>query len=176
MPKAQVRRIREVIFRDAGYRMKHGAPDADSGAPAHDLTVRGVYPRDVYETLRQYRSGDKFDYDAESVVRRLRGKPDARVQICRAVPKGVKTINPGDWVSITKGYARQHGKHSSDPSRDMPIICARVPAREIHTAGDSLLEWGYNGQKPLKAIVVFRPRSKSPSKGAKMLGGGAKVE
>lgn len=144
---------------DEDYRMEHQAPDADTGAPLHDLTANAVYPRDVYETLWQYRAGDDdFDYAAEDVVRRYRGKPEARAVICRAVPKGVKTINPGDWVSIVQGYARQHGRHGSDPSRDMPVICARVRACEIHTAGDSLLEWGYNGPEPRRTWVAFRPR------------------
>lgn len=31
------------------------------------------------------------------------------VTIYRAVPKNVKTINPGDWVTIVAGYAKEHG-------------------------------------------------------------------
>jgi hypothetical protein len=75
----------------------------------------------------------------------------------RSVPRGVLTFNPGDWVAITKAYARDHGRHGSDPGLDMPVIAARVSASRLFTSGDSYQEWGYDGP-PLEGRVVFRPR------------------
>ena len=72
---------------DGDYRGMHMAPDADSGAPLHNLT--GVYPDDVYSSssIRYYGTGnDSFDAAAVDVVRRFRNKPNADVTVYRAVP------------------------------------------------------------------------------------------
>ncbi len=112
-----------------------------------DLTANEVYPPDVYSTLRHYRTGDDaLDRVAEALVRRYRGKPAAIVRIWRAVPRGVRTINSGDWVTIVEGYALQHAM-ADDPADDMPVIHADVPAGVVFTNGDSLLEWGYAGTR-----------------------------
>lgn len=142
---------------DVSYRMAHGAPGPDA-APLHDLTRGNVYPDDVYRTLRDYRHGSPLDPQAEAVVLRYRGQPDAPVTIYRSAPRGVNQINPGDWVSTVFDYARDHGKQD-DPKQDWPVIAATVPAREIHTNGDSLFEWGYNGSIVLRAETVWpKPR------------------
>lgn len=72
---------------DGDYRGMHMAPDADTGAPLHNLV--GVYPDDVYSaaSIRYYGTGnDQLDALAVDVVRRFRGKPDADVTVYRAVP------------------------------------------------------------------------------------------
>jgi hypothetical protein len=62
------------------------------------------------------------------------------------VPKGAAAdaINPGDWVTINKAYAKMHGEGFDD---GYTIIEQRVPARDIYTNGDSIHEWGYDPQK-----------------------------
>lgn len=147
------------------YRQAHRAPD-ERDAPLYDVTANGVYPTDFYERSWQYLS-DPLEHDALPIVQGKRGRPDKPVLICRAVPKGVRDINPGDWVSIVKKYARLHGKHATDPAQDMPVICARAKARDLHTEGNSLLEWGYTGAAPLKATVVFRPKTREQLEKAK---------
>lgn len=87
-----------------------------------------------------------------------RGKPERLIWVFRAVPIGIKTINPGDWVTINRNYAIQHSKHPFDKKQDMMVIAAKVPAKSIHTDGNSLAEWGYNGSLPLKTIVSYKPR------------------
>ena len=126
------------------YRGQHRAP-TETGAPLHDLTQGSVYPKDVYQTLPEYRTGDaKLDRLAEAKIQLFRGKPDQPITVYRAVPPDVKSIQPGDWVTINKEYALQHAKSTAGPSDDMRVISAKVRARDIHTAGDSLQEWGYN--------------------------------
>jgi 3'-phosphoadenosine 5'-phosphosulfate sulfotransferase (PAPS reductase)/FAD synthetase len=149
---------------DDDYRMEHQAPDAESGAPLFDLTANGIYPNDFYQRMEEYRPHNDSDWDAMGTIGQYRGKPNARVFIYRAVPKGVREIRPGDWVAITKEYARDHGRHASDPSQDMPVLAAKVHARDIVTAGDSFQEWGYVGTVPLVGRVVFRPRPKALTK------------
>jgi hypothetical protein len=140
--------------------MEHRPPGPEEGAPIHDLTTNGVYPRDVYERPDWYSSGEENYWDAFAVVQRVHHRPNARLWVFRAAPCGTRTINPGDWVSTVKKYARQHGKHATDPAKDMCVFASRTEARCLHTDGNSLFEWGYNCPVPLRAQNVFRPRKK----------------
>jgi len=148
------------------YGIKHRPPDAESGAPLHDVTGGGrIYPDDFYDHPEWYDTGGGKSYwDAVAIVRRYHNRPNHTVVVYRALPRGVLVMNPGDWVALTKGYARQHSKHATDPSQDLSIISARVRARDIHTSGDSLEEWGYNGPRPVRGTVVFRARPKPREK------------
>lgn len=126
------------------YRSEHLAPSPEFGAPAHDVTMDGMYPNDVYgpNGLRFYGTGSESNKESYRIMQSLRGKPDAEVTIYRAVPKGVgDDINPGDWVSLSKKYAEQHGE--SVLNGDYKIISKKVAAKEVYTNADSLDEWGY---------------------------------
>jgi len=116
-----------------------------------------IYPQDVYDKSNYY-TVDDFEKESAHLASRYRDKPDRMVWIFRAVPRGVNTINPGDWVTINRRYAIQHSKHPTDKKQDMTVIAAQVPASSIHTDGNSFAEWGYNGSVPVKAIVSYRPR------------------
>lgn len=137
------------------YHISHRPPESDFGAPLHDLTK--IYPKDVYEKPHYYATGD---LELESAYKALsyKDKPSRLIWIFRAVPEGIKTINPGDWVTINRKYAIQHGKHPFDKKQDMIVIAAKVPASSIHTDGNSFAEWGYNGPEPIKTIISYKPR------------------
>lgn len=82
---AEFRRLSSGI--DDDYRGMHQAPDAETGAPLHNLA--GVYPDDVYSanSIRYYGTGnDELDAIAASIIKKFRGKPDAEVTVYRAVP------------------------------------------------------------------------------------------
>lgn len=49
-------------------------------------------------------------------------------------------FNEGDWVTLSKTYARNHGEGMGDP---YTIISKKVKARELFTNGDSINEFGY---------------------------------
>lgn len=51
-------------------------------------------------------------------------------------------INPGDWVTINKQYAVEHGKRQLQGK--YRILQKRVTAKEIFTDANSIHEWGYN--------------------------------
>ena len=131
---------------DEGYRGQHGAASAESGAPLYDMTR--IYPDDFYSA-----SGHRF-YDAEtrmwSTVASFRGRPNMLLRVYRAVPKSVvkPKITPGDWVSLTRRYAAQHGRENL--RNDFRIITKTVHARDLFTDGDSLDEWGYDPQPPVR--------------------------
>lgn len=51
-------------------------------------------------------------------------------------------INPGDWVTITRGYAVEHGRDNL--RNQYRIISKVVPAKHLFTDGNSFTEWGYD--------------------------------
>ena len=130
------------------YRMRHTAPDPEFGAPLFDLTGGGeFYPSNVYSAnaAQLYRSGNpKADMEAFKVAHQVKGNPDAEVVMYRAVPKGIKDINQGDWVTLSKNYAVDHGEHALKNNYD--ILEKRVKARDLWTNADSIQEFGYHPQ------------------------------
>jgi len=137
------------------YRGSHKAPSPDFGAPLHDLTGGGqMYPADVYsaKATQFYGTGyPKADKEAFDLAKRVRGNPDAEVTMYRAVPKdeNIKTINAGDWVTLSKDYAKTHGE--SVLQGDYKIISQKVKAKELWTNADSIHEFGYQPQKKATA-------------------------
>lgn len=123
----------------------HTAPLRDEyNAPAHELTK--IYPKDIYENgARYYGSGyDQLDAEVMPILNRIKNNPDAEVTIYRAVPKnkGIKDFNKGDWVTLTKGYAKEHGE--SNLGGNYEILSKKVKADEVFTDANSLQEFGYD--------------------------------
>src|SRR5690606_18005273 len=106
----------------------------------------------MHPTSEGYRESVAF-------IRQVRGNPDAEVTIYRAVPKGVKTINPGDWVTPSREYAQIHGE--SNLNNDYDILERKVTAKEVIWPGDYLPEWGWFpdnelGKRLLKALRLVK--------------------
>ena len=126
------------------YAGQHRAPMRDSGAPAFNL-AGDIYPDDIYSSraAQYYGTGSEvMDRKTVGLLQSLRGKPDADVTIYRAVPKGVDKMNAGDWVTVNKQYAKDHGE--SALGGDFDIIEKKVKAKDIFTNGDSIHEFGYD--------------------------------
>lgn len=98
------------------YKGSHTAPNAQVyGATLDDLTK--IMPADVYEAKGKqlYGIGDPLiDSQWRIAALKAKGKPDADIEIYRAVPKGVKEINSGDWVTTSPAYAKWHGENVLD--------------------------------------------------------------
>lgn len=126
---------------DMSYRSTHLAPGPHFGAQLHDLTA--IYPSNVYSSnaLRLYGSGYPEDKAMFELANRVRGNPNAEVTMYRAVPKNVKTINSGDWVTLSKNYAQNHGE--SVLQDDYKILSKKVKAQDLWTNADSIQEFGY---------------------------------
>jgi predicted GNAT family acetyltransferase len=128
---------------DTDYRGSHSAPNAEVyGATLDDLTK--IMPANVYapEGKQLYGLGDRLvDSEWRIAALKTRGKPDAEIEVYRAVPKGVKDINSGDWVTTSKTYADQHGERTLDG--DYEIIKRKVKARTLSSEGYPY-EFGYN--------------------------------
>lgn len=138
---------------DLSYRGSHTAPGPDFGAPLYDLTGGGqMYPADVYsaKAAQYYGTGfPKADREAFALAQRVRGNPDAEVTMYRAVPKDEKitAINAGDWVTLSKDYAKTHGE--SALGGDYKILSQKVKAKDLWTNADSIHEFGYQPSKNL---------------------------
>jgi hypothetical protein len=124
------------------YRMRHQAPRrADEfGSPATD--VEEMMPG-FYENPNLYGSGyAQADKESRSVLMSIRNKPNAPVTIYRAVPEGVDKINPGDWVTLSPTYAKEHGR--SNVSSGFDVLSKVIPAKDLWFDGDSINEFGYD--------------------------------
>jgi len=58
--------------------------------------------------------------------------------------KTIKVINPGDWVTITKDYAKLHSKAHVGNFNKGKVLTKTVYAKDLYTDGNSIHEWGYN--------------------------------
>lgn len=133
-------------FGKPDYRMEHSAPNGSDEISQSIDNLKGLYPDDLYSNkgYQYYGSGyDSMDRKAWEVLKRVKGNPDAKVTIYRAYPKGTGgTITNGDWVTIVRDYAVEHGEANLDG--DYQIVSKDVKAKEIFTNADSLLEQGYD--------------------------------
>jgi hypothetical protein len=90
--------------------------------------ARGVVPKGAKQTGSAWYDGAWNDLQA------LKNAPDT-------VPENVQ-INPGDWVTINRAYAKDHGESSLRGG--YKIISKKVRAKDIFTNGDSIHEWGFD--------------------------------
>lgn len=130
---------------DTSYRGLHTAP-AKEGLNSID-NLADIFPDDIYNPSvagRYYGHGEPaLDNKTARILAKLKGNPDAEVTIYRAVPKGTTDINPGDWVTINKDYAKMHGESWVDDDGIANIIETKVKASELMTDGNSIHEWGW---------------------------------
>jgi hypothetical protein len=127
----------------ASYKGSHVAPNAENyGAYLHDLTQ--IMPADVYSQMGKqlYGLGDRLvDSEWRIAALKARNKPDAMIDVYRAVPKGVKDINHGDWVTTSPTYAKWHGENALDGEYE--ILSKKVKAKTLSSEGYPY-EFGYH--------------------------------
>ena len=143
----KIEKISNLVNEDAeDYMGSHKAPDKTRGAPLHDLTQ--IYPDDIYSDKagRYYgdMGGDANDMVSVRLMQTYRNKPNTMVKIYRAVPIDKKeiSINAGDWVTLNKNYAIQHG--GSTLYGKYKIVSKIVPVRTLYTDANSIHEFGYD--------------------------------
>lgn len=122
------------------YYMSHRAPDGlddEDAKAAHELNQ--IFPSDVMEHPDWY-CGD-VDVKAINVLKSVQGNPEALVTVYRSAPNDVKQINNGDWVTLSKSYALQHGMQD-DPKNDWGVMEAKIPVKYLWTEGNDLNEFG----------------------------------
>jgi len=124
---------------DSDYKMTHSI-DLDDNVSLDRLDE--LMPADIYsdDAARLYGTGMGRDMDVKSarIIKSLEKNPEQTIEVYRAVPKGVKKINNGDWVSINKDYANQHG--ISNLNGEYDIISTKAKAKDIFSNADSMHE------------------------------------
>jgi len=90
---------------------------------------RGTLPKDAFTD-----NGGKWYDWAYDQREKLRNLPDEPIQ-------GINDINSGDWVTLTKDYAKEHGE--SALKGQYKILSKKVKAKDIWTNADSIHEFGY---------------------------------
>lgn len=116
----------------------------EDGPRAHDLAEGDMMPADVYDHPEWYSGmGKKIIAETMKQLRAAKGKADAILTIYRAGPVG--EMNPGDWVSLSKEYARTHAD-AQDPE-GFKVWESKVKAQDVRWAMDDLAEFGYFGEK-----------------------------
>lgn len=78
-----------------------------------------------------------FDYDKDKFIKHLQDEID----VAEKTKKKPLKINPGDWVSPSKEYAKREGTMDD---RKHKIIQKTVPAKHLYCDGNGILEWGYD--------------------------------
>jgi hypothetical protein len=133
----------EKVQPKVDYRGSHTPPNYKKyGAPLHDLTQ--IMPKDIYgaDAKRLYGIGDSIiDSEWRIAAIKAKGKPDAEIEVFRAVPKGVKDINSGDWVTTSKKYATNHGDNTL--GGEYEIVSKKVKANTLSSEGYPY-EFGYH--------------------------------
>ena len=76
-------------------------------------------------------------------MKQMENNPDQEITIYRAAPEGT-SINEGDWITLSKNYATEHGEAHLDGN--YVILEQKVKAKDVFTNGDSINEWGYYPQ------------------------------
>ena len=149
---------------DTSYRMEHQptGPEGGEGIRLDDLTKnisgeQAGYPEDFYTPrgASLYAQGPSFPDDeygmanqeSYKIITSVRNNPDAEVTIYRAVPDedAITTINPGDFVTLSRKYAELHGASGYGRSGDEAgkILEQKVKVRDIYWDGNDVNEFGY---------------------------------
>ena len=139
---------------DTDYRGYHTAPRREDGFGAPATDIEEMMP-DFYERPNIYTTGmPEADKESVSVLMRIKGKPDAPVTIYRAVPEGADEINPGDWVTLSPTYAKQHLMSNLEAGH---VISQVIPASDLWFDGDSINEFGYDPVSKGKSVTNTQP-------------------
>jgi hypothetical protein len=95
---------------DDDYRMDHTAPDKTSGVPIYDIS--DYYPDDIFgpKGVRYYGHGVPYDNLAISILRQVKGKPNAAVKIYRSVPTTLSNVDKITHYQTHQKYIAKTGK------------------------------------------------------------------
>ena len=86
------------------------------------------------------KTADRFDLDKGDYYEYISDKLD-EIESGDTKDESVIEINDGDWVTISKAYAIEHGKSSLGGK--YRILSKTVMAKQLFSEGNSIHEWGY---------------------------------
>ena len=143
---------------DLDYRGAHQMTyDPEITVPLHDLLKNGVMPKDIYTHPQYYADGLAADKESINIIKKMRGNPEGEVTIYRAVPDIATKINDGDWVTLSKTYAKNHIEHVSREGEKWKVLSMEVPAKDVFWNGDSFNEFAYFPDTDQKTVQEGEP-------------------
>lgn len=130
--------VNEIAPRE---KLSHKILKDEYGTTADDMT-KG-FAADLYTNPEYYADmDDKSSKESWKEIKRIKGNPEADVTIYRAVPKGVKAIEDGDWITLSKTYANLHGEHTMSES-GFEVVSQKVKAKDVVWDGNDINEFAY---------------------------------
>jgi len=141
LPKSEIENVIKQEIPD--YKMSHRIDyNPEETSKLHNLTYTSegeeLIPQDFYTNPEWYMDvndiNTKESFDA---MLNVRNNPDAVVTIYRGVPENAKSINDGDWISLSKGYAEL------EAPKNGKVISQEVKADEIIWDGNDINEFAY---------------------------------
>lgn len=120
------------------YGMSHRPTETGATADNISQTKSDMgFPKDFYQHPEYYENmSDKSVKESFNILRKIKDNPEAEITIYRASPKN--EFNRGDWVSLSKNYAK-----GESLSENTPVHSLKVKAKDVQFAGDSINEFGY---------------------------------
>lgn len=115
---------------------------AETGITADNLINQDVetpMPDNYYEILNNQAKYDIETKETMDQLNKIKNNPDAEITIYRATTGN--SINDGDWITLSKNYAKRHNEHSLGNKGN--VVEMKVKAKDIQFAGDDIKEWGY---------------------------------
>lgn len=117
------------------YRMAH--------RPSEDYGNASDFERnmsDIFDHPNWYLDmTEPYNIESLNALRKVRNNPEGKLKIYRATPGD--EINPGDWVTPSKKYAKEHLERSLNGKGK--ILEMTVKAKDVLFAGDDINEFGY---------------------------------
>lgn len=101
----------------------------------------GFFPlkNQIIYGLQDKYSNDKYGYDEQQKL--IYSDIQEQIEALQSQNQKSIGINNGDWVTISKNYAKEHGE--SNLNNQFKIISKTVPARHLFTDANDIFEWGY---------------------------------
>ena len=121
------------------YRIQHQPSPED-----HRLSD---LPDDAYgsDAIQFYGAGQPGEVETVAIFKKAQGNPDSKVTLYRVVPDFVDSINPGDWVTVSKKAADEMnnadflGVDKQGKQQKSKIVTKEVKVSEVGHALKPLL-------------------------------------
>lgn len=143
----------DEVWRDS---QSVGIIRAFKGRPNRDVTIYRAVPSDItneskiaiFENEKKYilkhgkvPPGVETKLNSSAYYDKISNEID-RLKTLPPSQENPYKINAGDWVTINRSYAVDHGKREF--GKNYKILSKKVKARELFTDGNSIHEWGYD--------------------------------
>lgn len=138
----KIKKLREILMYQSRYGfLPIGNKKVDEVEAKYEKGEDNLQPmeKELEEWLNGNPGKNFWDWKKAMTARDIRSE----IEALRSRREPNYKINSGDWVSICKRYAIEHG--NSNLNGVFKVLQKTVPARMLYTNGDSIQEWAYHG-------------------------------